>query len=109
LLCPVYGGNGSLVGEELTGLKESNHGSFLVGLHGLGMWNKFGFMLHAVGFWKVFGLQSEYSCQMLDYPYNKFVNSRPSGWTAKYAASQQSGPLQKRYMLSGFYFSKGLS
>ncbi|WP_293267920.1 hypothetical protein [Neptunomonas sp.] len=29
--------------------------------------------------------------------YNKFVNNRPSGWTAKYAASQQRGPLQKRY------------
>jgi len=28
--------------------------------------------------------------------YNKFVNNRPTGWTAKCAALQQSGPLQKR-------------
>jgi pyridoxine/pyridoxamine 5'-phosphate oxidase len=30
---------------------------------------------------------------------NKFVNVRPSGWTALNAASQQSCPLQKRYIL----------
>jgi hypothetical protein len=29
--------------------------------------------------------------------YNKFVNERTSCWTAKSAASQQRGPLQKRY------------
>ena len=28
--------------------------------------------------------------------HNKFVNDRPSGWTAKSVASPQRGPLQKR-------------
>jgi len=30
---------------------------------------------------------------------NKFVNARPSGWTALSVASPQGCPLQKRYML----------
>jgi hypothetical protein len=40
----------------------------------------FGFLLVVAGFWT----------------FNKFVNNRPLGWAANYAASQQCGPLQKR-------------
>ena len=40
---------------------------------------------------------ANYSSFIMKPNSNKFVNIRPSGWTAKCAASQQRGPLQKRY------------